>query len=124
MAQIANIVINNGTADVTFTPMSKDGLDVKWSKPDVSADLNKRIQLVGYPVKSGTNRKQDVRIQYPFSYTNPNGVVSTKTITLKATLSAPLEATVTDLTIVRNLFSNLLKNAIIEDAIDNGNQPY
>lgn len=124
MAQIQPITVNNGTADVTFNPMSKDGLDCKWSHPSVSVSLSPRIQVTGYQVKPGTNRKLEMRITLPFEYTSPNNVKSTKSILIKIVCSIPQEALTADLTAIRNMVSNLFVNAIIADAIDNGALPY
>lgn len=124
MAQIQDITVNNGSADVTFVPMSKDGLDCKWSHPSTSVSLSERIQVTGYQIKTGNNRKLDLRFTQPFEYTSPNNVKSVKTSLVKIVCSIPQEATTEDITALRNMVSNLLTNAIIADAIDNGALPY
>lgn len=124
MAQISNIVVNDHTADVTFVPMSKDGLDVRWSNPQASLDLSPRIQAIGHQIISGTNRKFEIRLTKPFEWTSPNGVKSTKLAICKVQLSLPQETATADITALRYMVSNLLLNAIIADAIDNGALPY
>lgn len=124
MAQIQDITVNNGTANVTFTPMSKDGLDCKWCHPSTSVSLSPRIQVTGYQIKTGNNRKLDLRFTQPFEYTSPNNVKSVKSSLVKIVCSIPQEAPTADLTALRNMVSNLLMNAIIADAIDNGALPY
>jgi hypothetical protein len=124
MAQIQNITVNNGSADVTFIPMSKDGLDCRWSHPRTSASLSERIQVIGHQVKTGTNRKLEIRFTQPFEYTSPNEVKSVKTSLAKIVVSIPQEATTEDITALRVMLSNLLMDAIIADAIDYGALPY
>lgn len=124
MAQIQDITVNNGTANVTFTPMSKDGLDCKWSHPSTSVSLSPRIQVTGYQIKTNTNRKLDLRFTQPFEYTSPNNVKSVKSALVKIVCSIPQETPTADLTALRNMVANLLLNAIIADAIDNGALPY
>lgn len=124
MAQISNIVVNNHTADVTFVPMSKDGLDVRWSNPQASVDLSPRIQAIGHQITSGTNRKFEIRLTLPFEWTSPNGVKSTKLAVCKVQFSLPQETVTTDITALRYMLSNLLLNTIMADAIDNGALPY
>lgn len=124
MAQIQDITVNNGSADVTFIPMSKDGLDCRWSHPTTSVSLSERIQVTGYQVKTGANRKLEFRFTQPFEYTSPNDVKSVKTSLVKVVCSIPQEAKTEDITALRNMVSNLFVNAIIADAIDNGALPY
>lgn len=124
MAQIQDITVNNGSADVTFIPMSKDGLDCRWSHPSTSVSLSERIQVTGNQIKTGTNRKLELRFTQPFEYTSPNEVKSVKSSLVKIVCSIPQEATTEDITALRTMCSNLLLNAIIADAIDNGALPY
>lgn len=124
MAQISNIVVNNHTADVTFVPMSKDGLDVRWSNPQVSLELSPRIQTIGHQIISGTNRKFEIRFTQPFQWTSPNDVKMTKLNIAKVQFSLPQEASTADITALRYMLSNLLLNGIIADAIDSGALPY
>lgn len=124
MAQISNIVVNDHTADVTFVPMSKDGLDVRWSNPQASLDLSPRIQAIGHQIISGTNRKFELRITKPFEWTSPNGVKSTKLALVKMQFSIPQETATADVTALRYIASNTLLNAIIADAVDSGALPY
>jgi hypothetical protein len=124
MAQIANIVVNNHTADVTFVPMSKDGLDVRWSNPQSSLELSPRIQAIGHQITSGTNRKFEIRLTQPFEWTSPNNVKSTKLNIVKIQFSLPQEAATADITALRYMASNLLQNGIIADAVDSGALPY
>jgi hypothetical protein len=124
MAQISNIVVNNHTADVTFVPMSKDGLDVRWSNPQSSLELSPRIQAIGHQVITGTNRKFEIRLTTPFQWTSPNGLVSTKLALCKIQFSLPQETATADITALRYMASNLLQNGIMADAIDSGALPY
>jgi hypothetical protein len=124
MAQISNIVVNNHTADVTFVPMSKDGLDVRWSNPQSSLELSPRIQAIGHQITSGTNRKFEIRLTQPFEWTSPNNVKSTKLNIVKIQFSLPQEAATADITALRYMASNLLQNGIIADAVDSGALPY
>jgi hypothetical protein len=124
MAQISNIVVNDHTADVTFVPMSKDGLDVKWSNPQTSLELSPRIQMIGYQIKPGTNRKFDVRLTKPYDWTSPNGIHSTKLALCKIQFSLPQETATADITALRYMAANLLLDGITADAIDSGALPY
>jgi hypothetical protein len=124
MAQISNIVVNNHTAEVTFVPMSKDGLDVRWSNPQSSLELSPRIQAIGHQITSGTNRKFEIRLTQPFEWTSPNNVKSTKLNIVKIQFSLPQEAATADITALRYMASNLLQNGIIADAVDSGALPY
>lgn len=124
MAQIQNIVVNNHTEDVTFVPMSKDGLDVKWSNPQTSLELSPRIQAIGHQLTSGTNRKFEIRLTLPYEWTSPNGLKSTKLALCKMQFSLPQETAVADITALRYMASNLLQDGVIADAIDNGALPY
>jgi hypothetical protein len=124
MAQIANIVVNNHTADVTFVPMSKDGLDVRWSNPQTSLELSPRIQAIGHQITPGTNRKFEIRFTQPYEWTSPNDVKQTKLNICKIQFSLPQESTTADITALRYMVSNLLLNGIIADAIDSGALPY
>jgi hypothetical protein len=124
MAQIANIVVNNHTADVTFVPMSKDGLDVRWSNPQTSLELSPRIQAIGHQVITGTNRKFEIRLTQPHEWTSPNGIKSTKLALCKIQFSLPPETPTAVITALRYMASNLLQNGIMADAIDSGALPY
>lgn len=124
MAQIQNIVVNNHTADITFVPMSKDGLDVRWSNPRASLDLSPRIQAIGHQLTAGTNRKFEIRLTLPFEWTSPNGVKSTKLALCKMQFSLPQETATTDIEALRYMASNLLLDSVMADAIDNGALPY
>jgi len=124
MAQIQNIVVNDHESDVTFVPMSKDGLDVRWSNPRESIDLSPRIQAIGHQITSGTNRKFEIRLTLPFEWTSPNGVKSTKLALCKVQFSLPQETATTNITALRYMLSNLLLDTIIADAVDNGALPY
>jgi hypothetical protein len=117
-------VVNNHTADVTFVPMSKDGLDVRWSNPQSSLELSPRIQAIGHQITSGTNRKFEIRLTQPFEWTSPNNVKSTKLNIVKIQFSLPQEAATADITALRYMASNLLQNGIIADAVDSGALPY
>lgn len=124
MAQLQNITVNNGTSDVLLTVTSKDGLNVIWTGPGDSASIKPRLQLQGQAVKTGSNRRLTTRLVVPTEITDINGGKSIVNNTLKLDLSVNPATTISFITELRNMLSNLLKDNIIIDAIDNGNLPY
>lgn len=124
MAELANIVVNNGSSDITFTPTIKDGLNVILSASANSVALAPRLQILGNTLKAGSNRKMTLRHVLPYEASDLNGNKSVKNIISKIEFSIPQDASVTYISQLRNMLSHFLENAIVLDAIDNGNLPY
>lgn len=125
MAAITNLVLNNGTSDVTFQPSSKKGNVVTWTAPAESVALMPRISSDAYPVTSTqANRRIKYTVAFPILSTSINDVKSIETGHLNLDLKVPQVMTTAQLKQLRTLLSNLLINSLIIDQIDNGNNPY
>lgn len=125
MSAITNLVLNDGTADQTFTPQSKDGNLVAWSVPQSSFQLSYKIVADAKSTKSTSNNR---RIKYtvgiPFVDTSINDVKAYKVAYFNCELNVPKVTPKATLTVLRNIVANLLKDSLIVDQIDNGNNPY
>lgn len=125
MAAIANMVLNNGTTDVTFTPTAKQGNMVTWVAPATSVALQPRIVSdAKVTTASSLNRRVKYTIALPFVDTSINDVKSVKTGYINVDVNVPRAIASKDLTILRTWLSKLMLNAIIVDQIDNGANPY
>lgn len=125
MAAITNLVLNNGTSDVTFQPSSKKGNVVTWTAPAGSVALMPRISADAYPVTSTqANRRVKYTVAFPIISESINGVRSVETGHFNVDLKVPQVMTPAQLKQLRSLLSNLLINSLIIDQIDNGNNPY
>lgn len=125
MAAITNLVLNNGTSDVTFIPASKSGTTTVWTAPADSVQLQPRLNLdCKATVSSSDNRKVKFVLALPFVDTNINDVKAYKTIYFNVECVLPRVATSANILALRQMCSNACLNAVLLDAIDNGNNPY
>lgn len=125
MAAIANLVLSDGTADVTFTPASKSGNMVTWVSNASSVALQPRIVSDAKSMSAtATNRKIKYTVALPFVDTSVNDVKSYKTGYVNVEINVPRVMSSANLKKIRCWLSNLMTNTIIIDQIDNGANPY
>lgn len=123
MAAISNIVINDGTSDVTFVPQMKDGATVVWAYKGASAELDSRIVSTG-KWTSGAYRKVRCVFNVPYVETDLNSQKTYHNGYVNVELNVPKNMPVESVTKLRNLTKNALADTILVDQIDNGNNPY
>lgn len=123
MAAISNIVINDGTNDVTFVPQMKDGATTVWSYKGASAELDSRIVATG-KWTSGAYRKVRYVLNVPYVETDLNNQKTYHNGYVNVDLNVPKNMPVASITVLRNYLKNVLANAIIVDQFDNGCNPY
>lgn len=123
MAAISNIVINDGTSDVTFVPQMKDGATTVWAYKGASAELDSRVVSTG-KWTSGAYRKVRIVINVPYVETDLNSQKTYHNGYLNIDLNVPKNMPVASVTKLRTLTKNALADAILADQIDNGNNPY
>lgn len=122
--ELAPITVNDGTADVTFTPSMKDGLNVVFTVSGNSVRMSKRIQIDAKPINTASNRKMVLRFTAPEMIAIDAQTSVAKDSLLKIEFSAPLDASTDNLTKLLNICSHALLSDIVKDAVINGNQPY
>lgn len=125
MAQLAQLVLNNGTSDVTFTPASKDGNTIFWTAGAESVQLQPRIVADAKSITtSSANRRVKYTFAMPFIDTSLNDTKSYETGYINVDVNVPKNTSTAVITQLRNIVLNALENAIIIDQIDNANNPY
>lgn len=125
MAVITPLVLNNGTIDITFTPSSKKGNSVTWTGPADSVALVPRITSDAFAVTSSKSlRRVKYTVAYPIKTTSLNGVNAIEFAHFNLDMKVPLVMSSADVQKFRIIFSNLFKDSLISDQIDNGNNPY
>lgn len=123
MAAINNIVLNDGTSDVTFVPQNKDGATVVWAAKGASAELDSKIVATG-KWTSGAYRKVRYVLNVPYVETDLNNQKTYHNGYVNIDLNVPKTMPVEKVTILRNYLKRLFLNSIIADQFDNGNNPY
>lgn len=124
MAAIANVVLNDGTADQTFIPQSKDRGTTVWAKSGASRDLDQLLITKANYVSGASNRKVKVTLKFPFVSTDLNDKKSLREGFINIELNVPKSMTTTDIAKVRNYAKSAMLNSIIVDMLDNGQNPY
>lgn len=125
MAQIQDIVVNNGSSEVTFTPAFKDGLTSQWSAAGASIALQPSIRNTAYRENvTASNRRVRIVTRYPFESTDLNGNKTVKSGYCDLAFVIPQVMATTDVVKLRNFVASVLANNIIVDQIDNGHNPY
>lgn len=127
MAQLSNIVINDGTADVTYVPYQIDSGNI--ARLRTNTDLAIASSELSVNARNGsTNRNVTLKITLPTVVDETvNGVVSprvTRTRTVSVDLSLPKTTTSAERLAARVMLSNLLKNALVASVIDNNDGLY
>lgn len=124
MAAISNIVLNNGTDDVTFVPQNKDGATVVWAFKGTSAELDSRIVATGKWTSGSAYRKVRYVLNVPYVVTDLNNQKTYHNGYVNVDLNVPKNMPVSDITTLRNYLKSLMDDTIIADQFDNGNNPY
>jgi hypothetical protein len=125
MAQLAQLVLNNGTSDVTFTPASKDGNTIVWTASASSVQLQPRIVADAKSITtSSANRRVKYTFAMPFVDTSLNDTKSYETGYINVDVNVPKNTATSVITQLRNIALSALQNAILVDQIDNANNPY
>lgn len=127
MAQLSNIVINDGTADVTYVPYQIDSGNI--ARLRTNTDLAIASSELSVNARNGsTNRNVTLKITLPTVVDETvNGVVSprvTRTRTVSVDLSLPKTTTSAERLAARVMLSNLLKNTLVASVIDNNDGLY
>lgn len=127
MAQLSNIVINDGTADVTYVPYQIDSGNI--ARLRTNTDLAIASSELSVNARNGsTNRNVTLKITLPTVVNETvNGVVSprvTRTRTVSVDLSLPKTTTSAERLAARVMLSNLLKNTLVASVIDNNDGLY
>lgn len=127
MAQLSNIVINDGTADVTYVPYQIDSGNI--ARLRTNTDLAIASSELSVNARNGsTNRNVTLKITLPTVVSETvNGVVSprvTRTRTVSVDLSLPKTTTSAERLAARVMLSNLLKNTLVASVIDNNDGLY
>lgn len=126
MSQIGNLSLNNGTAAVVFTVLgAQSGQDTPASWKNGTTALNAvRITALERRVKGAQRGKTAIRIVVPITRV-VNGIEE-----LVDTCTASIEITKPDILVgakrveLRNLMSNVLKDATFIDMVDNDSPAY
>lgn len=125
MAQLAQLVLNDGTSDITYTPASKDGNIIVWTASASSVQLQPRIVA---DAKSITSSSKNRRVKYtfaiPFVDTSLNDTKSYETGYINIDVNVPKNTATSVITQLRKTALSALQNAILVDQIDNANNPY
>jgi hypothetical protein len=125
MAQLAQLVLNNGTSDMTFTPASKDGNTIVWTASAASVQLQPRIVADAKSITSASaNRRVKYTFAVPFVDTSLNDTKSYETGYINVDVNVPKNTATSIVTQLRNIVISALENAILVDQIDNANNPY
>lgn len=125
MAQLAQLVLNNGTSDITFTPASKDGNTIVWTASASSVQLQPRIVADAKSITtSSANRRVKYTFAMPFIDTSLNDTKSYETGYINVDVNVPKNTATSVITQLRNIVLSALQNAILVDQIDNANNPY
>lgn len=127
MAQLSNIVINDGTEDVTYVPYQIDSGNI--ARLRTNTDLAIASSELSVNARNGsTNRNVTLKITLPtVADETVNGVVSprvTRTRTVSVDLSLPKTTTTAERLAARVMLSNLLKNTLVASVIDNNDGLY
>lgn len=127
MAQLSNIVINDGTKDVTYVPYQIDSGNI--ARLRTNTDLAIASSELSVNARNGsTNRNVTLKITLPTVVNETvNGVVSprvTRTRTVSVDLSLPKTTTSAERLAARVMLSNLLKNTLVASVIDNNDGLY
>lgn len=127
MAQLSNIVINDGTKDVTYVPYQIDSGNI--ARLRTNTDLAIASSELSVNARNGsTNRNVTLKITLPTVVDETvNGIVSprvTRTRTVSVDLSLPKTTTSAERLAARVMLSNLLKNTLVASVIDNNDGLY
>lgn len=125
MAQLAQLVLNNGTSDITYTPASKDGNVIVWTASAGSVQLQPRIVADAKSITtSSNNRRVKYTFAMPFVDTSLNDMKSYETGYINVDVNVPKNTATSVVTQLRNIAISALQNALLVDQIDNANNPY
>jgi hypothetical protein len=125
MAELATIALNDATpTSQDFNPSMKDGL-LAVLREDSGSDpaLYPSISLGMRAPKAGVNRKVTGRILVPYE-TTTNDITTVEQVSLFIDCVVPETASTGTVADAMAFGSDLLTNAIVEDAMQNGNFPY
>ena len=127
MAQLSNIVINDGTADVTYVPYQIDSGNVARLRTNTDLAIASS-ELSINPRNGASNRNVTLKLTLPTVVNETiNGVVTPRVVrtrTLSVDLSLPKTTTAVERTAARVLLSNALKNVLVASVIDNNDGLY
>lgn len=125
MSAITTLTLSDGSANVVFTPASKQDNTIVWRAPAASVAEQPRIVAEAKTSTAGRpNRKVKYTIAFPYLDTSINDVKSVKTGYINMELNVPTGMKSANITKLRNFVYALLANDLIIDQIDAGNNPY
>lgn len=125
MSAITTLTLSDGSANVVFTPASKQDNTIVWRAPAASVAEQPRIVAEAKTSTAGRpNRKVKYTIAFPYLDTSINDVKSVKTGYINMELNVPTGMKAANITKLRNFVYALLANDLIIDQIDAGNNPY
>lgn len=125
MSAITTLTLSDGSANVVFTPATKQDNTVVWRAPATSVAEQPRIVAEAKTTTAGKpNRKVKYTIAFPYLDTSINDVKSIKTGYINMELNVPTGMVTANITKLRSFVYSLLANDLIVDQIDKGNNPY
>lgn len=127
MAQILPIILNDGTADVTYSPYEVDASGV--ARLRTASDTVIGTSELSVSGRTATaNRRVVVKLQIPTVQNEiVNGITIPKVVRMeigKIELSLPITSTKAERTSIRNQLADALKNVLVAAVIDNNENLY
>lgn len=127
MAQILPIVLNDGTADVTYSPFSVDNSGVARLRTAADTVIGASELSVSGRTAT-TNRRVTVKLQIPVLQNETvNGITTPRVVRMaiaKCELSLPVTSTGAERLAIRNQISGALANTLVAAVIDNNENLY
>lgn len=127
MAQLSQIVLNNGTANVTFVPYEIDANSVARLRTAAPTSIE-ALELSVQGRDAVANRRVTVKITVPTVQTETVNGISVPKVVRKQIgsmeLSLPKTSLTADRVVLRSLLASALQNALIAAVIDNNESLY
>lgn len=127
MAQLSPIVLNDGTADVTFVPYEIDSNNVARLRTASETAIG-AFELSVQGRDAVTNRRVTVKVSVPTVQTETvNGIATPKVVRKQIAsveLSLPKTSLTADRVVIRSLIASALKDALIAAVIDSNESLY
>jgi hypothetical protein len=119
MPNTAPIVLNNGTADVTFSPDSASSTHVRLQ--DLTQGVLAQRQSLHFdrPSSESTTVRRSIRVNLPYVVTAADGTETIEQVSFKGELVAPTTSPKAIRTQVRELGAAALNSATAEAVLDN-----
>jgi hypothetical protein len=122
MPAAANIVLNDGTDDRTFTPVAVSAEKSVYACRDSDTSAGSPIMILGYngATPARVTHKVSIRLNIPKEYTDTNTGLSLIKSTARASLDVvlPDDWTTAERTAFWNLFQAGIANAVVSGYVD------